>query len=139
MSVRRILQPMGALVLAASMLAIGGAAQAAPEPGTVLAPPKVKAQILKDTKFTWEKPECYAPVLAKSDRRWGLLSPNLAPDSPCRPAYYVIPVVHKVKGKWKKIGLPPNRTCRWIEGVLVDSYDAPPSIIDDFKAVRYCT
>lgn len=139
MNVRTLAAPLGAVVLTASLLSMGATAQAAPSPGVVLAPPKVKAQILKDTKFYWERPECYAPVLAKSDRKWGLLSPNLAPDSPCRPAWYAIPVVHKVNGKWKKIGLPPNRTCRWIEGVLVDSYKAPSSIIDDFKAARYCT
>lgn len=137
MSWVNVLRASAALTFGAGLLIPTAVVQAAPNAGTVPASTKVRAQIVKDVEV-FEPARCYAPVLAKSDRNWGLLSPNLGP-SGCNIGYYAIPVLYKAKGKWNRIGIPPEPKCTWLKGVLVDSYNAPVSVIRDFQAVGYCT
>ena len=138
MNTRTLTRSLAAMLVGASLIAAGGAAQAAPKPGTVLASAKVKAAMIADFGLT-EPPKCFAPQLAKSNNGWATFNATLPSPSGCTP-YDAARVVHKVKGKWTPVpGVAGNRDCASLKRTLVGDNGAPLSVYRDFKAAGHCT
>lgn len=138
MSTRTLTRSLVALLLGAGLIAAGGAAQAGPKPGTVLASAKVKGEMVADFGLT-EPAKCFAPQLAKSNKRWATFNPALPSPTGCTP-YDGVGVVHKVKGTWEAVsGVAGNRDCASLKRTLVGDNNAPLSVFRDFKAAGYCS
>lgn len=134
----KIVRPVGVVVLLAGLLASSAVVHATPGPGTVLASAKVKSEMLKDFNIT-EPARCFAPELARSDRRWATFSPALPSPPGCTP-YDGAGVVRKVSGTWMSVpGVSGGRDCASVKRVLIGTHKAPRSVYRDFKAAGYCS
>lgn len=138
MTTRTLIRSLTVLLLGTSLLATGGAALAAPKPGAVPASPKVKAAILRD--FNVSQPaQCYSPLLAKSDKRWGIFNPTLPSPAGCTP-FDGAGLVHRVKGTWTSVpGASAGRDCTTVKRVLIGEHKAPLSVYRDIKAAGFCS
>lgn len=123
-------------VLAAALVAAGGAVSHASSAGVVKASPRVVAQMVKDMGTT-QPAKCQGADLARSDRSWGAFSLANPLPAGCS-AYDGYSIVHKVSGTWTALPIGGSSVpCSDFKKSLKKA-GAPSSVYRDFKAGGYC-